>query len=78
MTDTVTVNGEPYVPADGETLLDLVAARMGMELNPDGAPAGGGRLGAAVAVDQAVVPRSRWSETPVAGTIDLVTAAQGG
>lgn len=72
------VNGEPHDPASGETLLDLVAARLCIELNPDGSPAGGGRLGVAVAVDGAVVPRGKWAATPVAGTIDIVTAVQGG
>ncbi|WP_448850919.1 sulfur carrier protein ThiS [Corynebacterium sp. 335C] len=79
MTDTpAVVNGEPHRPAEGETLLELVAARVGAELNPDGTPAGGGRLGVAVAVDGAVVPRGRWADTPVAGVIDIVTAVQGG
>ena len=71
-------HGVRHQPPTGEPVLDLVAARLGIELNPDGTPAGGGRLGVAVAVDGAVVPRGKWAATPVAGTIDIVTAVQGG
>lgn len=77
MTNT-TVNGDPYTPVDGETLLRLVSTWSNRELNPDGTPADGANLGVAVAVDSSVVPRSRWSQTPVAGEIDIVTAVQGG
>ncbi|QGF24111.1 sulfur carrier protein ThiS [Raineyella fluvialis] len=77
---TATVNGEAYAPRDGETVLDLVAARLGRPLGPDGQPLDGGRLGVAVAVDRAVVPRGSWSRTALADGqhIDIVTAVQGG
>lgn len=77
MTNT-TVNGDSYAPADGESLLSLVATWSNRALNDDGTPADGGNLGVAVAVDSSVVPRSRWSQTPVAGQVDIVTAVQGG
>jgi len=47
-------------------------------LNDDGTAADGTRLGIAVAVDGAVIPRAKWATTPVAGAIDIVTAVQGG
>ncbi|MCF4007266.1 sulfur carrier protein ThiS [Corynebacterium uropygiale] len=67
----VSINGEPYEPAAGESIRDLVEARTGK-------PVTEGPLGIAVAQDGAVVPRSRWAETPVAGSIEIVTAVQGG
>jgi sulfur carrier protein len=38
------------------------------------------RSGTAVAMNDAVVPRTRWAETPVAegDRIEIITAAQGG
>lgn len=75
-----TVNGESYAPAAGETVLDLVATRTGRRLGPDGRPLDGGRLGVAVAVGLAVLPRGSWAATPLAegDRIDIVTAVQGG
>ncbi|WOP17478.1 sulfur carrier protein ThiS [Raineyella sp. LH-20] len=77
---TTTVNGEAYVPRDGETVLDLIAARTGRPLGPDGRPLDGDRLGLAVAIDRAVVPRGSWARTLLADgqQIDIVTAVQGG
>ncbi|MCH8612029.1 sulfur carrier protein ThiS [Arsenicicoccus dermatophilus] len=65
---TVTVNGEPREVPEGCDVAALVAA---LGLSPDGI---------AVAVDQAVVPRARWSgRTLEAGTrVEVVTAMQGG
>lgn len=76
----LTVNGESYQSRPGETVLDLVAARIGRDLGPDGRPTDGGRLGVAVAIDKAVVPRSRWQATALAPgqNVDIVTAVQGG
>lgn len=73
-----TVNGSDYQPHQGETIKDLVATTIGRELDDAGQPVDGSRLGVAVAVDDAIVPRSRWATTPVAGAIDIVTAVQGG
>lgn len=60
------VNGAHYEPSPTETLHELVLSQVGRV------------EGVAVAVDGAVVPRSQWAATPVAGTIEIVTAAQGG
>lgn len=75
---TLTVNGRPHPAAAGGSLLDLVAAWTGRDLDADGAPADGRPLGIAVAVDGAVVPRARWAATPADGAVDIVTAVQGG
>lgn len=77
---TITLNGRPHDVAGDATVVDLVAETVGRPLGPDGAPLDGGRLGVAVAVDAAVVPRSRWHRTPVAPgqAIEIITAVQGG
>ncbi|EXF24771.1 thiamine biosynthesis protein ThiS [Nesterenkonia sp. AN1] len=77
---TVRINEEPVTLPEDATVVDAVAATTGRSLNPDGTPADGGRLGVAVALHAAVVPRSRWSATPLTGGEDLeiVTAVQGG
>jgi sulfur carrier protein len=74
-----TLNGEALGELPG-SILELVQARTGRELGADGTPVGGGRLGVAVALNQEVLPRRRWAETPVrAGdAIELLTAVQGG
>ncbi len=76
----LTVNGDPYSARSGETVLDLVAARAGRELDSDGRPADGGRLGMAVAVDRTVLPRGSWASALLAEgqQIEIVTAVQGG
>jgi sulfur carrier protein len=71
---TALVNGEPY-----ELAADLTIDRLVAELLPgcvvDGAP-----QGVAVAIDDAVVPRSRWAATSVrpGARVEVVTAVQGG
>lgn len=77
---TVTVNGSAREVAPGATVVDLVADVTGRELTADGTPADGGRLGVAVALDSAVVPRSRWGATPLAddAQVEIITAMQGG
>jgi sulfur carrier protein len=74
-----TLNGEALGQLPG-SILDLVQARTGRALGADGAPVDGGRLGVAVALNQEVLPRRRWADTPVrAGdAIELLTAVQGG
>jgi sulfur carrier protein len=64
----VTVNGGPDDVPDGTTVDDVVV-RLGR-----------GRSGLAVAINEEVVPRSRWVVTAVkAGDrIEVLTAAQGG
>lgn len=77
---TLTVNGAAHPLADGASLLDLVAATIDRPLTADGTPEDGGRLGVAVALDSAVVPRSRWHDTRLAEgqTVEIITAMQGG
>lgn len=76
----ITLNGAPRVVPEDTTVVDLVAETVGRPLGPDGRPVDGGRLGVAVAVDAAVVPRSRWGRTPVAEgqSVEIITAVQGG
>lgn len=77
---TVRINEESVTLPKDATVVDAVAQTTGRSLNPDGTPADGGRLGVAVALDAAVVPRSRWSATPLTGgeELEIVTAVQGG
>lgn len=75
---TTMINGKPYAHSGDETILDLVSARTGKALRADGRTIDGSPLGIAVAVDGAVIRRAQWATTPVRGTIDVVTAVQGG
>ena len=76
----LTVNGEPREFTAPVSVREVAAAYTGRAITPEGAAADGGRLGLAVAVDGAVVPRSRWDATvPDAGArLEIVTAVQGG
>ncbi|MGO2051402.1 thiamine biosynthesis protein ThiS [Arthrobacter sp. MYb211] len=67
------------VPA-GSTVRELLAAHLGKSIGTDGRASDGSRLGVAVAVDSAVVPRSGWNdfELKPGHRVELVTAAQGG
>lgn len=64
----VTVNGRTRVLDPGATVADVVAAEVVTT------------AGVAVAVNESLVPRSRWSATALAGgdRIELLRAAQGG
>ncbi|WP_258934153.1 sulfur carrier protein ThiS [Nesterenkonia pannonica] len=77
---TVTINDTSTALPESATVLDAVAQTTGRELQQDGTPADGRRLGVAVAVAGEVLPRSRWSSTTLAdGTeLEIVTAVQGG
>lgn len=68
------VNGEPY-PLDGPLPIADLVARLLPGLVVDGAP-----RGVAIAVDDAVVPRSAWGTTNVrpGDRVEVVTAVQGG
>ena len=68
------VNGEPY-PLDGPLPIADLIARLLPGLVVDGAP-----RGVAVALDDAVVPRSAWGSTNVrpGDRVEVVTAVQGG
>lgn len=76
----ITFNGTPRNVPRETTIADLVAGATRRTLLPDGRPTDGGRLGVAVAVDAAVVPRSSWFHTTVAEgqSVEIVTAIQGG
>ena len=76
---TVTVNGVQSATLALD-LLHLVAELTSRNLTPTGQPADGSRLGVAVAVNSAVIPRSEWSgwELTEGDDIELVTAVQGG
>lgn len=64
---TITVNGEVTTLNPGGSVRDVLSA---MDM-PD--------KGIAVAVDGAVVPRSRWDAALVDGaTVEVLTAVQGG
>ncbi|GHH79177.1 sulfur carrier protein ThiS [Promicromonospora soli] len=71
---TAVVNGEPY-PLDGPLPIADLVARLLPGLVVDGAP-----QGVAVALDDAVVPRSVWGTTTVrpGDRVEVVTAVQGG
>jgi sulfur carrier protein len=64
----VTVNGGPDHVPDGTTVDDVVV-RLGR-----------GKSGLAVAVNDEVVPRSRWASTALGAgdRVEVLTAAQGG
>ena len=76
---TLTVNGQD-TPHRAASCRDLVAERTGRPVADDGTALDGGRLGLAVAVDGAVVPRSAWAATvPAPGAnVEIITAVQGG
>ncbi|MCD7100658.1 sulfur carrier protein ThiS [Pseudoclavibacter sp. 13-3] len=75
----IILNGEA-VETEADTVLALVAEHTCTPLAADGRPSDGSRLGIAVAVDEAIVPRGRWAQTVLApqARIELVTAKQGG
>lgn len=77
---TVSINDEDVTLPEGATVVDAVAHTTGRELSPDGTPADGGRLGVAVAISAAVVPRSAWASRRLSHgeTLEIVTAVQGG
>ncbi|WP_423057444.1 sulfur carrier protein ThiS [Brevibacterium linens] len=77
---TIVLNGEHHELSGAASALDLVSEVTGRELNPDGTPADGGRLGIALAVDGEVIRRGAWSDFTLSDghTVDIVTAVQGG
>ena len=77
---TAVVNGSPVAVTPGWTVANAVGDLTGREITPEGTAADGQPLGIAVAVDDAVIPRSRWATTPVGAgqSVEIVTAVQGG
>ena len=78
--DTILVNGNPVPLTEGLSVADAVADLTGRDITAEGRAADGKPLGIAVALDHAVIPRSRWSETMLEAnqTVEIVTAVQGG
>lgn len=78
--NTIQLNGAAQTFSAGTTVADLVTAVTGRALLATGQAADGGRLGAAVARNAAVVPRSQWAATAVEAhdELEIVTAVQGG
>jgi sulfur carrier protein len=78
-TMTITVNGTQSATSAAD-LLHLVAELTGRELASTGQPVDGSRLGVAVAVNAAVIPRSQWAGRKLTqgDDVELVTAVQGG
>ena len=78
--DTIQVNGHPVPLTEGLSVADAVADLTGRDITAAGRAADGRPLGIAVALDHAVVPRSRWSDTRLEAnqTVEIVTAVQGG
>lgn len=70
---TISVNGTAHDYADGSTVADVVADVTGHDPESD-------QLGVAVALDAAVVPRSRWATTALSSgaEVEIITAMQGG
>lgn len=77
---TLQLNGEPSTLPERATVRDAVVSLTGRQVDADGRANDGGALGVAVAVDGAVVPRSRWSATTLGDgqAVEIVTAVQGG
>ena len=76
----VILNGERRILNPGETVLFLISELTGAAIEADGLTSDGRRLGVAVALNGAVVPRSLWAQTflVTGDDIEVVTAAQGG
>lgn len=80
MTISLTLNGEAVDIPESWTVRELVSDRLGHEIDEDGRALDGSSLGVAVALDDTVIPRSRWATTALqpAARCELVTAVQGG
>ncbi|HJX77767.1 sulfur carrier protein ThiS [Glutamicibacter sp.] len=74
------LNSTPTTMPANSTVRELVAAHTGKQITEEGRASDGSRLGIAVAVDSAVVPRSGWNDFSLqpGHRVELVTAAQGG
>ena len=80
MTTTITLNGERHQLARATSALELVSDLVEKDLDQDGTPIDGSRLGIAVAVNGDVVRRGKWSDFILdeGHCVDIVTAVQGG
>ncbi|MDO5682655.1 MAG: sulfur carrier protein ThiS [Propionibacteriaceae bacterium] len=77
---TFTLNGKDAELSEGTTVRDVLAELTGKAVGDDGRTSDGAALGIAVAVDGAVVPRSRWATTTLTSgaEVEVVEAVQGG
>lgn len=77
---TITLNGVPRSITPGETVTHLVSQLSGRSVSATGLADDGTRLGIAVALNSAIVPRSQWSATSLSAgdEFEIVTAVQGG
>ena len=73
-------DGTPLASCPADAVAGLVADLTGRDITAAGRAADGKPLGIAVALDHAVIPRSRWSDTLLEAnqTVEIVTAVQGG
>jgi sulfur carrier protein len=71
----IIVNGAERETPEGASVAELIISLTGTDTR-----SGGGRTGIAVAVNDEVVPRTRWDATTVreADRIEVLTAVQGG
>lgn len=71
----IIVNGAEREAAAGSSVAEVIGSLTGITIGPEG-----GRTGIAVAVNDEVVPRARWTTTTVreADRIEVLTAVQGG
>lgn len=78
-TTRIQLNGQAH-DTSATTVLHLVSDLTGHALHRDGSSVDGVRLGVAVAVDGAVVPRGQWHARAIEPNqrIEVVTAKQGG
>ncbi|MDH5856631.1 sulfur carrier protein ThiS [Lampropedia aestuarii] len=76
---SISLNGAAHT-TQARTVRDLVAEMTGVAVNEQGLAADGKRLGIAVAVDAAVVPRGQWHlhALQAGAQVEVVTAKQGG
>lgn len=73
------LNGSPEPPTN-LSVRQLIERETGLELGPDGRTTAGAPCGLAVAVNDAVVPRSVWAGTWLqpGDRVELLSAVQGG
>ncbi len=76
----IRLNGQQHQAPAGQRVAALVTLLTGRAIDAAGQACDGGRLGVAVALNAAIVPRSRWSATELVENdeVEIVTAVQGG
>ncbi|MDJ0355583.1 MAG: sulfur carrier protein ThiS [Actinomycetota bacterium] len=77
---SIRLNGQNQQVETGQHVAALVSGVTGRAIDAFGQASDGARLGVAVAVNAAIVPRSRWNATELADNddVEIVTAVQGG